>query len=83
MGSRGAATPPEFIAMTKSWEQPRSEIIDEAKKEAARTGRDINTILKEMLKAAKAARDKARRIKVQQAQKFLRLRNQQKRRRKR
>ena len=69
--------------MTKSWEQPRNEIVDEAKKEAARTGRDMNNILEGMLKAAKAARDKVRRIKVQQAQKFLKLRNQQKRRRKR
>jgi hypothetical protein len=69
--------------MTKSWERSHNEIVDEAKQEAARTGRDINDILTGMLKAAKAARDKARTIKIQRAQKFLKLRNKQKRRRKR
>ena len=68
--------------MTKSWEHAHNEIIGEARKEAARTGRDISDILKEMLKAAKAARDKARGMKIQRAQKFLKFRNRQKRRRK-
>ena len=68
--------------MTKSWENPENEIVDNAKREAARTGRDIGEILNEMLQAAKAARDKARQMKIQRAQKFLKLRNKQKRRRK-
>jgi hypothetical protein len=68
--------------MTKSWEKGDNEIVDEARREAAQTGRDLGAILEEMLVAAKKARDPARRIRIQRAQKFLKLRNQKKRRRK-
>ena len=65
--------------MTKTWEHPDNEIIDEARREAARSGRAISDILKDMLKAAKASRDTARRLKIQKTQKFLKFRNRRKR----
>jgi hypothetical protein len=43
--------------MTKSQEKGANEVTDEAKREAARTGKDVCDILKEMLKKAKAAKD--------------------------
>jgi hypothetical protein len=48
--------------MTEAWEHGENEIVDQARREAARTGRDISEILKEMLRAAKAARDTARKV---------------------
>jgi hypothetical protein len=66
--------------MTKSWEQGDNEFVDLARREAARTGRDIEEILEELHEAAKKSRDAARRIKIQRAQKFLKFRNQRKRR---
>jgi hypothetical protein len=66
--------------MTKAWEHGENEIVDQARREAARTGRDIGEILNEMLKSAKLARDTARRIRIERAQKFLKLRNTRKRR---
>jgi hypothetical protein len=66
--------------MTKSWEKGENPIVEQAKREAAHTGRDIGEILKEMLVAAKQARNTARRINIQRAQKFLKFRNQRKRR---
>lgn len=65
--------------MTKSWEKGASEIADEANREAARTGRHVDAILKDMLGAAKRDRDTVRRMKIIQAQKFFGSRNKQKR----
>ena len=67
--------------MTKSWEKGDSPIVEHAKKEAARTGRDIAEILREMLVAAKQAKNKAQKREIQRAQKFLKIRNPKKRRR--
>ena len=66
--------------MTKAWEKGDSEIIDQARRKTVRTGRDVDEILKDMLKAAKAARDADRRVRIQRAQKFLKVRNKRKRR---
>jgi hypothetical protein len=66
--------------MTKSWEQGDNEFVDLAKREAARTGRDAGEILAELMRAAKAARDADRKIRIGRAQKFLKFRNKKKRR---
>lgn len=68
--------------MTKSWEKGENPIVVYAKKEAVRTGREIGDILEELLAAAKRARDTAQRVEIQRAQKFLKLRNKERRRRK-
>jgi hypothetical protein len=65
--------------MTKSPQQPRNEITDEAVREAQRTGRHVCDILETMLRTAKKARDAPRRRKLEAAQKFLRCRNRRKR----
>ncbi len=66
--------------MTKSWEKGDSDIIGYVKREAARTGREFKEILDEMLAQAKRARDTKARMDVQKSQKFLKERNQRKRR---
>ena len=68
--------------MTKAWEHPENECVDQVKKEAARTGRDIASILEEMLRKAKETKHKAQKVRIQRAEKFLKVRNKQKRRRK-
>jgi hypothetical protein len=68
--------------MTKSEERGENEITEEAKREAARTGKDVCAVLAAMLKKAKAAGDKARERKIVRAQKYLGCRNVRKRRRK-
>ena len=65
--------------MTKTQETGENEITEEARREAALTGEDICDILKEMLKMAKAARDKDREGKIKRAQKYLGCRNKRKR----
>jgi hypothetical protein len=61
--------------VTKSEERGENEITEEAKREAARTGKDVCDILAGMLKKAKAAGDKARERKIVRAQKYLGCRN--------
>jgi len=61
-------------------EKGENEITDEARREAARTGKDICDILKGMIRKAKAAKDKVRERKIKRAQKFLGCRNKRKRR---
>jgi hypothetical protein len=65
--------------MTKHWEEGENEVTREAKRESARTGQDIEVILKRMLKEAKQQKDTARRMKIIKAQKFVQRRNQRKR----
>ena len=65
--------------MTKAPEKGENEITDEAKQKAVRTGEDICDILKQMLKKAKAAKDRARERQVKRAEKFLGCRNKRKR----
>jgi hypothetical protein len=65
--------------MTKSQEKGENEITDEAKREAALSGRDICDILNEMLRKAKAAKDQERERKIKRAQKYLGCRNKRKR----
>lgn len=65
--------------MTKAQEKGENDITDEAKREAARTGRDVCDILKDMLQSAKAARDKGRVAKTKRAEKHLGCRNKRKR----
>lgn len=65
--------------MTKSPEQGESDVTDEAKKEAARTGKDVCLVLAEMLRNAKKAKDRKRQGKIVRAQKFLGCRNKRKR----
>ena len=65
--------------MTKHWEEGENDVTREAKRESARTGQDIEVILKRMLKEAKQQKDTARRMKIIKAQKFVRKRNQRKR----
>jgi len=65
--------------VTKAPEKGENEITEEAKKEAARTGKDVCDVLKAMLKKAKAAKDKNRERKIKRAQKFLGCRNKRKR----
>ena len=64
--------------MTKSREKGDDEVTLAAKREAARTGKDICDILKEMLKQAKAAKDRERERKIKRAEKFLGCRNKRK-----
>jgi hypothetical protein len=65
--------------MTRAQEKGENEISDEAKREAALTGKDVCGILKDMLKEAKAAKDKERERKIKRAQKYLGCRNKRKR----
>jgi hypothetical protein len=65
--------------MTKAQEKGENEITDEAKREAALTGKDICDILKEMLKEAKAAKNAERERKIKRAEKYLGCRNKRKR----
>ncbi len=65
--------------MTRSREKGESELTTEAKREAARTGQDVCTVLAKMLQSAMRDGDRARQVKIIQAQKFLRCRNQRKR----
>jgi hypothetical protein len=67
-------------AMTKSQESGETEITTEAKKAAARTGRDVCAILAEMLRQASATGDAARMKKIVRAQKYLGCRNVRRRR---
>jgi hypothetical protein len=67
--------------MTKSWEKGDNEILREARRESARTGRPVADILAEWLRQAKAAKDIERQRKIVQAQKFHRSRNRRKRKR--
>ena len=66
--------------MTKSQERGENEITIEAKREAARTGRDVCAILAEMLRQARATNDAAREKKIIRAQKYLGCRNIRRRR---
>ncbi len=65
--------------MTKAREKGENEITEEAKQEAARTGRDVCDVLQRMLAEAKAAQDKERAGRIERAQKFLGCRNRRKR----
>jgi hypothetical protein len=66
--------------MTKSQESGDNEVTDEAKREAARTGQDVCSILARMLTEATAAKDSERVQKIVKAQKYLGCRNVRKRR---
>jgi hypothetical protein len=68
--------------MTKSPESGANEITEEARREAARTKKDVCAILAAMLRKAKAAGDQARVRKIVRAQKYLGCRNIRKRRNK-
>jgi hypothetical protein len=61
--------------MTKSRERGESVFTDQAKREAARTGRHICDVLDKMLDAAVQAKDKALQKEIVKAQKFLKCRN--------
>lgn len=65
--------------MTKAQEKGENEVTIEARREAAATGKNICDILKEMLDAAKSAKDKDRERKIRRAQKYLGCRNKRKR----
>ncbi len=65
--------------MTRSREKGENEITDEAEREAARTGQDVCSVLAEMLQRAKKEGDRVKQVKIIQAQKFFRCRNQRKR----
>jgi hypothetical protein len=65
--------------MTRSQEKGANEITNEAKLQAARTGKDVCDILKEMLKEAQAAKNKDRERKIKRAEKYLGCRNKRKR----
>jgi hypothetical protein len=66
--------------MTKSQESGDNEITDEAKREAARTGQNVCSILARMLGEARATKDGERIRKIVKAQKYLGCRNARKRR---
>jgi hypothetical protein len=66
--------------MTRYREKGESELTEQAKREAARTGKDVCDILERMLRAAKQTGDRVQQTKIVQAQKFLGCRNQAKRR---
>jgi hypothetical protein len=68
--------------MTKSQEGGSNEITEEARAEAARTGKDVCAILAAMLRKAKAAGDRAKVKEIVRAQKYLGCRNKRKRRKK-
>jgi hypothetical protein len=65
--------------VTKTPEKGDNDVTDEARREAARTGKDVCQILAEMLRKAKRAKDKARQRKIVRAQKYLGCRNKRKR----
>ena len=66
--------------MTKTWDQGRNELTEEAKRRAIREGKRVSEVLETMLAEAKAAKDTERVKKVEQAQKFMGRRNIRKRR---
>ncbi len=66
--------------MTKTWDQGRNELTEEAKRRAIREGKRVSEVLETMLAEAKAAKDTERVKKVEQAQKFMGSRNIRKRR---
>jgi hypothetical protein len=67
--------------MTKSWEKGENEITLAARKEALRTRRPIEDVLKEMRTTAAKAGDRALRKKIERAQKYCKFRNKQRRQR--
>jgi hypothetical protein len=69
--------------MTKRRERGENEFTRAAKEQAARTGRDVCDILKEMLQKALAAGERSKVAKIRRAQKYLGCRNTRKRRRRR
>ncbi len=69
--------------MTKRRERGENEFTRAAKQIAARTGRDVCDILKEMLQQAQAAGDSQRVTGIRRAQKYLGCRNFRKRRKRR
>jgi hypothetical protein len=84
-GKRGgmlnrATHAPRVDSMTKSRERGQDWLTEAAKREAARTGRNVCDILAEMLAQANAAGDVDRKRKIVRAQKYLRCRNARKRR---
>jgi hypothetical protein len=68
--------------MTKSQEKGANEITDEAKRMAARTGKDVCDILNDMLAEARADKNTGREQKIKRAEKYLGCRNKRKRGRK-
>jgi hypothetical protein len=66
--------------MTKSPESGENEVTEEARREAARTGKPVCAVLQGMLARAKAAQDQDRQKKIVRAQKYLGCRNIRKRR---
>jgi hypothetical protein len=66
--------------MTKAPERGENEVTEEARREAARTGKGVCAVLAAMLRRAKKAGDSARVRKVVRAQKYLGCRNVRKRR---
>lgn len=66
--------------MTKSHERGENELTEEAKRESARTGRNVCDLLAEWLEEAKRDKDKKRVKKIEKAQKYLGCRNILKRR---
>ena len=66
--------------MTRSHEKGRNEFTEAAKREAMQCGVSPEEILERWLAEAKQAGETARRNKLVQALKFVRTRNQQKRR---
>jgi len=66
--------------VTKTWDQGRNELTEEAKRRAIREGKRVSEVLETMLAEAKAAKDTERVKKVEQAQKFMGSRNIRKRR---
>ena len=69
--------------MTRSHERGENEFTRAARREAARTGRDVCDILKEMLARAQSSGDISQIIKIRRAQKYLGCRNIGRRRRRR
>jgi hypothetical protein len=67
--------------MTKSREEGENEFTRQAKREAMRTGEDIDSSLERMLRLAKQQKDTESRQKIIRAQKFVEERNVGKRRR--
>jgi hypothetical protein len=65
--------------MTRSNEYGENEITREAKREAARTGRHVCDILKDMRMRAGAASDPNRLAKIRRAEKYLGCRNRRRR----
>jgi hypothetical protein len=66
--------------MTKSHERGENGITVEAKRRASREGKDVCSILKEMLAQAKVQGDTERVRKIIRAEKYLGCRNVRKRR---